>query len=188
MFASSADMFALAQQMRKQRLDEMRRNIIAEEEEEKKKCPLTFKEFMEMNSEKGLRELTNFDLNQFNELCEMVRGCFIKSGRGNRTKLTVKERMFWVLYYLNTGGKIREICHMFRCSDSEFYKRCVETLELMAPVLSKMIPESVTETSRKFKNYPNAVGACDVCFVPIVRPRDYEEQKKYYSGKHKQHG
>ena len=188
MFAGSANIVALAHQMRRRRLEEMRREASLEDEEEKKRNYLTFDGFMKMNSEKGFRELTNFNLNQFNELCELVRNCFQKAGKGNRTALTVEDRVFWLLCYLNTGGKIREICHMFQCSSATFHRNCNETCDLIYPVIKSLIPQSTTGTARRFANFPNAVGACDVCFIPIVRSRDYDEQKKYYSGKHKQHG
>lgn len=183
----SDNIISLALQMRRARIAEMR-NAQLYEQDDGNQGFLTYKKFMEESTESTFRDLTNFTTEQFQELCSIVSESCAKCGRGRRTVLTVEDRMFWLLYYLNTGGKVDEIGPFFKCSASTFFRRCIETLGMIAPVLSKMVPESVTETSRKFKNYPNAVGACDVCFIPIVRPSDYEEQKKYYSGKHKQHG
>ena len=44
------------------------------------------------------------------------------------------------------------------------------------------------KSTRSFINYPAAVGALDATLLSINKPSEREENKKYFSGKHRKHG
>ncbi len=115
----------------------------------------------------------------------------IKVGGGRKVKLSVEEQIILTLIYLRHLTTFQLLGIQFGISETT----ANDTFNYWFPLLRGLLPSSLLEQVKKNANDYEIVKELltefelivDSCEQPRERPGDYEEQKKYYSGKKKNH-
>jgi DDE superfamily endonuclease/Helix-turn-helix of DDE superfamily endonuclease len=115
----------------------------------------------------------------------------IKSGGGRESKIEKPEQIILTLVYLRHHLTFQLLGLMFQVSESTAH----QIFHYWQQILSSALPCSLLEQVKKFDgNLPEIVETLtdyelivDTEEQPIERDLSYEEQKKYYSGKQKDH-
>ena len=154
---------------------------------------------------KQAKRLLGIDYQQLEELIEL--GKFLaqrkredierkkirinRAGGGNHAKLSVEEQIVLMLIYLRHHLSFQLLGLMFQISESTAHNIFTYWQNLLAEELPPSLLEQVKkcqENEEKIKEeltqYELIVDSCEQA---IERPFDYQEQKKFYSGKKKQH-
>ena len=105
--------------------------------------------------------------------------------------MNLKTRLVILLQWIYHGQTFERLGKSMELSHS-----CVQTSitpiwdDLKISVFDNYVPSSPKEykSTRSFINYPAAVGALDATLLSINKPSEREENKKYFSGKHRKHG
>lgn len=165
-----------------------------EEEEESPEISqrLTFDEFIQSNSDpKVIKAFTRFSKDEFMIVMNMIEGVLgHQGGRGKRSKILPIDKFFYTIVYLVSGWTFYHLSRVFRIPRSTLLKIVHETIDkIHDSLISEYIPENFHQNfNPRFRNFPNAVGACDVSLIRIQKPKGYDTQKLYYEGKNKAHG
>lgn len=115
----------------------------------------------------------------------------INKGGGRKVKLSTKEQILLTLIYLRHLTTFQLLGIQFGVSEST----ANDTFNYWLPVLQELLPSSLLEQVKKkasdyeivqeiLTNYELIVDSAE---QPRERPKEYKEQKKYYSGKKKRH-
>ena len=115
----------------------------------------------------------------------------INKGGGRKAKLSVKEQILLTLIYLRQLTTFQFLGIQFGVSEST----ANDTFNYWLPLLEELLPSSLLEQVKKhtrdyeivkeiLTNYELIVDSEE---QPRERPGEYKEQKKYYSGKKKNH-
>ena len=115
----------------------------------------------------------------------------ISKGGGRKPKLTVNDQILLTLVYLRQMTTFQLLGIQFGVSEST----ANDIFNYWFPVLGELLPASLLEQVKKNERDYEAVLELltefelivDSCEQPRERPGDYEEQKKFYSGKKKNH-
>ncbi len=115
----------------------------------------------------------------------------IKSGGGRESKLEKKEQIILTLVYLRHHLNFQLLGLMFQVSESTAHK----IFHYWQQILREALPCSLLEQVKKFEENSSEIleKLTDYELIvdseeqPIERALSYEEQKKYYSGKKKNH-
>ncbi len=115
----------------------------------------------------------------------------INIGGGRKVKLSKREQILLTLIYLRHLTTFQLLGIQFGVSEST----ANDTFNYWFPVLQKLLPSSLLEQVKKNANDYEIVQELltdyelivDSAEQPRARPGDYAEQKKYYSGKKKNH-
>lgn len=115
----------------------------------------------------------------------------IKGGGGRKAKLSINEQIILTLVYLHHLPTFQMLGIQFGVSEST----ANDIFHYWSELLRELLPASLLEQVKKNANEHQWVQEVltemelivDSCEQPIQRPREYEEQKKFYSGKKKNH-
>lgn len=161
------------------------------ENEAQKKSIITFQQFMEDVGENGLKNMTGLSLSQFEEVFVTCSQNIKPIGKGRRKVADEKTQLLITLVWLQCGFKYAKLGTVFRASTQIIHRIINDTiLSIADPLVAYFVPGSPQRlpTAKKFKHFPDAVGACDVALLFVNKPKGFQEQKGWYSGKHKAHG
>ena len=114
-----------------------------------------------------------------------------RAGGGNTSKLSESEQIVLMLVYLRHQISFQILGLLFQVSESTAHN----IFSYWQKILEKDLPPSLLEQAKKsqedeeiireeLKSYQLIVDSAEQV---IERPSDYQEQKKYYSGKQKRH-
>lgn len=114
-----------------------------------------------------------------------------RAGGGNHAKLSEEEQIILMLLYLRHNLSFQLLGLMFKISESTAHN----IFNYWQKLLAKNLPSSLLEQVKKCQENEEEVReklteyelVIDSCEQEIERPKDYQEQKKYYSGKKRQH-
>lgn len=115
----------------------------------------------------------------------------INKGGGRKVKLSIEEQILLTLIYLRHLTTFQLLGIQFGVSEST----ANDTFNYWFPLLQEILPSSLLESVKKnasdyeivqeiLTDYELIVDSAE---QPRERPREYKEQKKYYSGKKKSH-
>ena len=115
----------------------------------------------------------------------------IKGGGGRKAKLSINEQIILTLVYLHHLPTFQMLGIQFGVSEST----ANDIFHYWLEVLRELLPPSLLEQVKKNANFNQWVQEAlaemelivDSCEQPIQRPGEYEAQKKFYSGKKKNH-
>jgi len=115
----------------------------------------------------------------------------ISSGGGKPSKLSPEEQIILTLVYLRHNLSFQLLGIMFQVSEST----ANDVFKYWLKILSESMPSSLLEQVKKFDSGTDELKESLKKYELIVdseeqninRPLQYEEQKKYYSGKKKNH-
>jgi len=115
----------------------------------------------------------------------------IKGGGGRKAKLSINEQIILTLVYLHHLPTFQMLGIQFGVSEST----ANDIFHYWLEVLRELLPPSLLEQVKKNANFNQWVQEplaemeliVDSCEQPIQRPGEYEAQKKFYSGKKKNH-
>ena len=115
----------------------------------------------------------------------------IKKGGGRKVKLSTEEQIILTLIYLRHLTTFQLLGIQFGVSEST----ANDTFNYWLPVLQELLPPSLLEQVKKNSSDYQIVQEIlteyelivDSCEQARERPGEYKEQKKYYSGKKKNH-
>jgi hypothetical protein len=115
----------------------------------------------------------------------------IKGGGGRKAKLSINEQIMLTLVYLHHLPTFQMLGIQFGVSEST----ANDVFHYWSELLRELLPASLLEQVKKNTNEQQWVQEAlaemelivDSCEQPIQRPGEYEEQKKFYSGKKKSH-
>jgi DDE superfamily endonuclease len=150
-----------------------------------------------LDGDRTLKTLMNFTLQEFNGLWALVENDVINAwtmGRGRKPKTSGKDAFFIGLVVLKHFNTWEMHAIDFGILAPTLEKMTHRVLEMVEPVLYKLLVKPVTMTDQRakyheFEHFPCALYATDVKFQPSYRPSGrFAEQKQYFSGKHKQYG
>ena len=157
----------------------------------KKRTPqLTLKKLMMRDNNRTIEVRTGLSREEFSYVLGLLRieGEPIRRGR---KLLDLDLRLVIILEWLRHGETFDELAFSFNLSNSHV-QTCISSIwDTLASVLMKdVIPSNPNsyEPTRRFTNYPGAVGALDSTLIPLVKPGCSAEDHLYYSGKHHKHG
>lgn len=141
--------------------------------------------------EQGLVVLTRFKIVEFQHIVEICKAP-LESGskKGRCCKLNTVDKILVTLTYLATGMKYEQMGTLFDIRLPLLQRTIDVTLKsISTPLFKEFINRKVPlDNELQFKHYPQACGAIDTTLIPISKPRNFEEQKQYYSMKHGQCG
>lgn len=128
--------------------------------------------------------------NQKSAEAEAQKIRIIKGGGGRKVKLEVESQIILTLIYLRHLTKFQLLGIQFGISETT----ANDTFNYWFPFLRELLPSSMCRTCKKnalcyetVKEMLTLELIVDSCEQPRERPGDYQEQKKYYSGKKKNH-
>jgi hypothetical protein len=115
----------------------------------------------------------------------------IKRGGGRKAKLLINDQIILTLVYLHHLPTFQMLGVQFGVSEST----ANDIFHYWSELLRELLPASLLEQVKKNPNEHEWVQEIlgelelivDSCEQPIQRPGDYQEQKKLYSGKKKNH-
>lgn len=115
----------------------------------------------------------------------------IKGGGGRKAKLSINEQIMLTLVYLHHLPTFQMLGIQFGVSEST----ANDVFHYWSELLRELLPASLLEQVKKNTNEQQWVQEAlaemelivDSCEQAIQRPGEYEEQKKFYSGKKKSH-
>lgn len=146
---------------------------------------LTFEQF------KSLIEAGEKLHNQKQEEMASGKKRIIRAGGGRPPKLSVPEEMLLTLVYLHHLPTFQMLGIQFGISESAanyiFHYWIKIFRELLPPSLLEQVKKSENEEEWVKEMLGELELIVDSCEQPRERPGEYQEQKKYYSGKKKNH-
>lgn len=115
----------------------------------------------------------------------------IKRGGGRKAKLSINEQIILTLVYLHHLPTFQMLGLQFGVSESTandiFHYWSELFRELLPPSLLEQVKKNANEHQWVQEALAEMELIVDSCEQPIQRPKEYEEQKKFYSGKKKNH-
>jgi hypothetical protein len=115
----------------------------------------------------------------------------LKAGGGNSHKLSEEEQIILMLVYLRHHVSFQILGLLFQVSEStahnlfNYWQKLVQ--EEFPPSLLEQVKKSQEEMTKICEESTKYELIVDSAEQAIERPLDYQEQKKYYSGKQKRH-
>ena len=156
----------------------------------KKKKPLTFEALKFSDNNKTIRVRTGLLEEEFAELLDLMRAEPEPIKRGPKL-LDLDLRLVIILQWLQLGQTYEQLSFFFGLTSSQIQTAITSLWDPLAKVLTEnYIPKSPLDyiSLRKFRNHEDAVGALDATLLPVVKPKNPEENRDYFSGKHSRHG
>lgn len=141
--------------------------------------------------ENAIKTLTGFSVGQFEEVYEECKEALESHGRGRRTILTSKDKLFYLLTYMHTNdtwAKLSMILHISANYLNEVVNKTA--IAIADPLIQRFAPlrKDIPPDAIHFQNFPEAIAAVDSTLLPISKPGDEIGRRIYYSKKHNQHG
>ena len=114
-----------------------------------------------------------------------------KAGGGRKPKLSVKDQIILTLVYLHHLPTFQMLGVQFGVSESTANDIFHYWSELLRELLPASLLEQVKKNPGEYEWVQEILAELelivDSCEQPIPRPKGYQEQKKFYSGKKKNH-
>ena len=125
------------------------------------------------------------------EKLEIEKTRLIKKGGGKPSKLSLENQIIWTLIYLRHHLNFQLLGLTFGVSEST----ANDIFNYWLKILREALPSSLLEQVKKNEKLVNEITdqlteyklIVDSEEQPIARAKDYHEQKKFYSGKKKNH-
>lgn len=122
---------------------------------------------------------------------EKTKVRIIKGGGGRKAKLSINEQIILTLVYLHHLPTFQMLGIQFGVSEST----ANDIFHYWSELLRELLPASLLEQVKKNANeyewaqeiLANLELIVDSCEQPIQRPKEHKQQKKFYSGKKKNH-
>lgn len=115
----------------------------------------------------------------------------IKAGGGRRPKLSLSDQVLLTLVYLHHLPTFQMLGVQFGVSESAAHYIFHNWLKILRELLPSSLVEQVKKNTDKWEWVEEILSQFDLivdsCEQPRERPTEYQEQKKYYSGKKKRH-
>lgn len=129
--------------------------------------------------------------NQKQELSSSKKVRIIAAGGGRKPKLSPEEQIILTLTYLRHLTTFQLLGIQFGVSETT----ANDTFNYWLPILGELLPPSLLEEVKKNSKDHEMIKEIltefeliiDSCEQSMERPSEYQEQKKYYSGKKKNH-
>ncbi len=114
-----------------------------------------------------------------------------RQGAGCKSKLSIKEQVLLTLVYLSQFPTFQYLGIQFEVSESTahniFHEWVITLGELLPATLLEQLKKKETDYELVQEILTQYELIVDSAEQPIERPSDYEEQKKFFSGKKKRH-
>ncbi|KAH9191219.1 hypothetical protein AeNC1_006805 [Aphanomyces euteiches] len=145
----------------------------------------------------SITTLINFTSHEFNNLWRVLMPQLAAAwtlGRGRKPSMLPKDVLFATLLVLKHFDSWDKHGIDLSILSSTLEKTVYKVIDISGDVLYEHFVKPVDMTSQNqngvtFSNYPYALYATDVKFQPAYKPAGrFEEQKEYFSGKHKLYG
>ena len=128
---------------------------------------------------------------QKQQVAEQKKARLIKAGGGRQPKLSVSDQILLTLVYLHHLPTFQMLGVQFGISESAanyiFHRWLGILRELLPASLVEQVKKKDFEWGWVEEILSNVELIVDSYEQPRERPREYQEQKKYYSGKQKRH-
>lgn len=153
---------------------------------------ISAEEIIQNDDDGVMRLLTNFTIDEFNELF-MIVAAAISKGVHKDTKITPKTRFLLALCYYKFNEKWSVIGFYFGLNGSYTQKITLSTIHKTAKILADKfinwisVIDRITDYNIYNADWPTLLGSLDATVQLIATSRIYEVQEAYYSGKHKIH-
>jgi len=162
--------------------------------------------FESIRDERQFKALTGVSYEEFMIILPVFSECYVKPAweeyeRGERKRRPgggrkgrmpdMKNKLFFILYYIKNYDKFDVIGHKFDLDKSSACKNVHKLTKVLLSALAELnvLPKrafsSPEELKEAFKNIKNLF--IDAAERPCFRSADYETQKKFYSGKQGEH-
>lgn len=158
-----------------------------EEEETNDDFQSILENIIQSRGEAALRDLTRFNLNEFNQIYQVCEKSLSPKGRGRRSKLDPRDKLLITLTYLATGSKLAVMSSLFGKPQTSIYNILSSTINAIhRPLISRFFSmnTNLNENELHFRYFPNAVGAIDTTYIDISKPINRDEQRQNWSVKH----
>ena len=139
------------------------------------------------NNTSAFKLLTGFNVTHFDYLYEDVATLLIRTKRGRPPRITGKDILFIVLYYVRRYPKFEDMQSTFSISYATIEKTITEFLPIIADrFFLRYVKAIASEEEWPHKDeFNNADLIVDATVQKINRPcLDYQTAKQWYSGKH----
>jgi hypothetical protein len=141
------------------------------------------------HGERAIKTIIRFTYHELRELNDWFGPHLIRrSGRGSRNSLETVDQLYVLLLYLTSGMTFTRLARELEVPESRIFGTVNSALEkLQAPIQAAM-PNTLAdcpEATRSFAEFPETFGIVDPSPIFIEKPT--KNQKKYYSGKFKNH-
>ncbi|KAF0723660.1 hypothetical protein Ae201684P_006926 [Aphanomyces euteiches] len=156
-----------------------------------------FDDFFNSGGDNSITTLINFTSHEFNNLWRVVMPQLAAAwtlGRGRKPSMLPKDALFATLLVLKHFDSWDKHGIDLGIRSSTLEKTVYKVIDIAGDVLYEHFVKPVDMSSQNqngttFSNYPYALYATDVKFQPAYKPAGrFEEQKEYFSGKHKLYG
>lgn len=162
--------------------------------------------FENIRNERQFKALTGVSYEEFMIILPVFSECYTKPAwdeykRGERKRMPgggrkgrmpdMKDKLFFILCYIKNYDKFDVIGHKFDYDKSSACKNVHKLTKILLSALAELnvLPKrefsSPEELKEAFENIKNLF--IDATERPCFRAADYETQKKFYSGKQKEH-
>ena len=125
------------------------------------------------------------------EKLEKQKTRLIRAGGGAKSKLSVEDQIVLTLIYLRQSLTFQVLGLLFQVSEStanNIFNYWLKILEDgLPPSLIEQVKKNEENESELLEILTDYELIVDSAEQEIPRPRDYQEQKKFYSGKKKEH-
>jgi len=129
--------------------------------------------------------------NQKSQQLEAQKTRIIKKGGGRKIKLSTKEQILLTLIYLRHAVTFQLVGIQFGISESAahyiFHRWLPIIIEVLPASLLEQVKKSESDTEFILEILAQLQLIVDSCEQVRERPSDYQAQKKFYSGKKKNH-
>ena len=162
-----------------------------EEEERDEEPPLDADVIIASGNDDQMHVFTNFSCDEFRTLWNLVGSIVIGSCSGGRhSKLSPSTWLLVVLYWCKHAPTWRQLGSSLGYSEQHIARKVLSLMHVVAPmVFCKFVRwismDELVLNHQQFENFPNCLGAVDASVQRIHRPEN--DQRRWYSGKHKCH-
>ena len=146
---------------------------------------------IDQQEDEAMQILTNFNCQQFSELFRQVEPFMLACHSGGRkSKISIKTMFMITICFCKHAMSWRLLQGQFGLDSSYIERIVITTIATCHMVLFNIhvkwyMHEENERDLTLFENFPNAICAIDASVQEISRPR--QNQKQWYSGKHKKH-
>ena len=130
--------------------------------------------------------LCGFTKDEFEKLFEHLSDSLTNAGRGRKAKISPRDILLVVLYYIRRYPRVEEASSMFSLKPSTLQGIITKYIPIIADVMNKTFILQMTEMDIPYdQRFPDCGYVVDATVQEINKPGiNFEEAKQYFSGKH----
>ena len=151
---------------------------------------LTFEKQMGRDDNKTVELRTGLTREEFDRVLNLLLEEGQPVHRG-RKLMDVDIRLVIFLQWLKFGQTYQQLADSFKLKTTRVQTAISDlwnpAIRVLTANLIPLKPYNYVPT-RSFDNYPHAVGALDATLIPVLKPLNHQEARKYLSGKHRRYG